>query len=55
MEMTRLGAVSLLEAEARSLVAGVARKLIERGQIDQVSAPAVLGALTAHHVLERVD
>jgi hypothetical protein len=54
-EMTRRGAVSLPEADARAVIATVVRGLVERGQIEQVGAPAVLAALTAHHVLVRVD
>ena len=54
-EMTRRGAVALPEADARAVVATVARKLADRGQIEAVGAPAVLATLTAHHVLERVD
>jgi hypothetical protein len=54
-EMTRRGAVSLSEAGARAVIATVVRDLVERGQIEQVGAPAVLAALTAHHVLVRVD
>ena len=53
--MTRRGAVALPEADARALVAAVARKLADRGQIEPVGAPAVLATLTAHHVFERVD
>ena len=54
-EMTRRGAVALAEADARSLSAAIARKLADQGQIDRVAPPAVLAALTAHHVLERLD
>lgn len=54
-EMTRRGAVALPEADARALVAGIARELADRGQIEPVGAPAVLATLTGHHVLERVD
>lgn len=54
-EMTRRGAVALPEADARSIVAAVARELAHRGQIEMVGAPAVLATLTAHHVFERVD
>ena len=54
-EMTRRGAVGLPEADARAVVAAVARELAHLGQIEQVGAPAVLATLTAHHVLERVD
>lgn len=54
-EMTRLGAVSLPEADTRAVAAAVARELVDRGQIEPVGAPAVLATLTAHHVVERVD
>ena len=54
-EMTRLGAVELSEAAARAIVAVVAHKLANSGQIDPVGAPTVLATLTAHHVLERVE
>lgn len=54
-EMTRRGAVALPEANARAVVAAVARELSHFGQIEPVGAPAVLATLTAHHVLERVD
>lgn len=54
-EMTRRGAVALPEAEARAVVAAVARELADLGQIEPVGAPAILATLTAHHVLERVD
>ena len=53
--MTRLGAVTLPEADARAVAAAVARELADRGQIGPVGAPAVLATLTAHHILERVD
>ena len=54
-EMTRRGAVALPEADARTVVAAVARELVERGQIQGTGAPAVLVTLTAHHLLERVE
>lgn len=54
-EMTRSGAVTSSEAEARAVSAVVARELLSRGQIEPVGPPAVLATLTAHHVLERVD
>ncbi len=54
-EMTRRGAVALPEADARAIVAAVARVLANSGQIDPVGGPMVLAALTAHHVLELVD
>ena len=54
-EMTRRGAVELLEAEGRAIVATVTRELADSGQIEPVGAPAILATLTAHHVLEFVD
>ena len=54
-EMTRRGAVALPETDARTVVAAVARELVDHGQIEQVGAPTVLASLTAHHVLERVE
>jgi hypothetical protein len=53
--MTRRGAVALPEADARAVAAAVVRELADLGQIEPVGAPAILAALTAHHVLERVD
>ena len=53
--MTRRGAVALSEADARSVIAVVVQELVNRGQIEQAGAPAVLATLTAHHVLERID
>ena len=54
-EMTRRGAVELLEADGRTIVAAVAQELANSGQIELVGAPTVLATLTAHHVLELVD
>jgi hypothetical protein len=54
-EMTRRGAVALLEADALTVAAAVARELTDCGQIERAGAPAILATLTAHHVLERVD
>lgn len=54
-EMTRRGTVALPEADARGIATVVTRELAERGQVEPAGAPAVLSALTAHHVLERVD
>ena len=54
-EMTRYGSVALSEADARTVVASVAQELQKHGQIERTGAPAVLGTLTAHHVLERID
>ena len=53
-EMTRRGAVELPEADARSVVANVARELASAGQIQHVTPPSVLATLTAHHLLEHV-
>ena len=54
-EMTRRGAVELPEADARAVVADVARELENRGQTGPVGAPTILATLTAHHLLERLD
>ena len=54
-EMTRRGGVALSDADARAVAASVAGDLVARGQIGPTEAPSVLAALTAHHVLERVD
>ena len=54
-EMTRRGAVALPEADARTIVAAVARELVHSGQIEPVGAPTILATLTAHHVLELTD
>ena len=54
-KMTRNGAVSLLEADARAVVGTVAEELVNGGQIERAGAPAILATLTAHHVLERVE
>ena len=54
-KMTRRGAVALSEADARAVVAAVARGLVDRGQIERAGAPTVLASLTAHHLLERVE
>lgn len=55
-EMTRRGAVSLPEEDARAITVVVARHLASRNQIADVPEPAaVLAALSAHHVLERAD
>ena len=54
-EMTRRGAVALSEADARAVVAAVARELVDCGQIKRPGAPAVLASLTAHHIIERVE
>ncbi len=54
-EMTCRGAVALPEADARAIVAAIARELTNSGQIEPVGGPTVLATLTAHHVLELVD
>ncbi len=55
-EMTRRGAVSLPEDDARAIAVAVARDLVQRNQIAEVPQPAAaLAALSAHHVLERSD
>lgn len=54
-EMTYRGAVDLPEADACSVVAGVARELANRGQAGPAGAPTILATLTAHHLLERID
>ena len=54
-KMIRRGAVGLPETDARAIVAEVAQVLASRGQIQQPAPPSLLAALTAHHVLERVD
>ena len=54
-EMASCGAVALSEADARAVVAAVARELVDSGQIERAEPSEVLASLTAHHVLERVD
>ena len=54
-EMTRRGAVRLLESDARAIVADVGRQLVNSGQIEPKGAPQILATLTARHVLERDD
>jgi len=55
-EMTRRGAVSLPEDDARAITVAVARDFVKRNQIAEVPQPAaVLAALSAHHVLECSD
>ena len=53
--MTHRGAVALSQADARTIVADVAGELANSGQIEPARAPTILPALTAHHILERVD
>ena len=52
-EMTRRGAVTLPESDARAIVAAVARNLAISGQIEPTGPPQILATLTARHVLER--
>ena len=54
-EMTHRGAVALTVADARAVVANVARELVNSGQVETVGAPMALATLTAHHVLELLD
>ncbi|HEV7506086.1 MAG TPA: hypothetical protein VGS07_14350 [Thermoanaerobaculia bacterium] len=54
-DMTKRGAVALSEADARAVVAALARELAACGQIEHAGATTILATLTAHHVLERVD
>ena len=54
-EMTHRGAVALPVANARAVVANVARELVNSGQVEPVGAPTALATLTAHHVLELLD
>jgi len=54
--MTKSGAMTLSESDARRLVSSVSVSLRDAGQIAILSEPmSILAALTAHHVLERVD
>ena len=54
--MARQSTVLLPEAVAREIVRAVGQDLVGRGQLGSVPEPAaVLAALTAHHVLERID
>lgn len=54
--MSTDGSVTLEETQARAVVNSVNRKLIDRGQIAQAQEPqTLLGALCAHHVLERLE
>src|SRR5262249_53636848 len=56
LSMTTQGGVVLGDSAARSVVSLVGRSLCDTGHIPTAPAPAsVLGALTAHHILERVD
>ena len=54
-EMTHHGAVGLTEEDAGTVVAAVARELLNRGRIEPAVATRILANLTAHHILERVE
>lgn len=56
-EMTRRGAVTLSDTDARAIAIAVKNDLVARKQIDDApQQPAdMLAVLTAHHLLERVD
>ena len=54
-EMTRRGAVTLLEADARATITAIVQGLVNSGQIEPVGAPTIQATLVAHHVLELVD
>jgi len=54
--MTTDGGVTIEETQARAIVNSVSLKLKEGGQIAQRQDPqTILGALCAHHVLERLE
>jgi hypothetical protein len=56
LKMTSTGAVAMNETDARSVVHSLSTALNAAGQISTVPQPAaILGTLTAHHLLERVD
>jgi len=56
MRMTARGGVSIPEDDARAAVAAVGRLLQAAGQVGTAPEPAeALGALCAHHVLDRQD
>lgn len=56
IQMTQKGAVTIEEAQARSAVNSVSRKLQADGQIATLPEPVdVLSVLCAHHVLERLE
>lgn len=57
VEMTRRGAVTLSDTDARAVAVAVKNDLVARKQIgDAPQQPAdLLAVLTAHHLLERVD
>ncbi len=55
-EMTGKGETTIEESQARSIVHSVSSRLHASGQIEQLpEPPAILNALNAHHVLERLD
>jgi hypothetical protein len=55
-EMTKQGAVTIEESQARNIVNSVSLRLKASGEIAQLSEPLlILNALCAHHVLERLD
>ncbi len=54
--MTARGDVSSSEKEARAICGSVSRRLADEKQMLQTPEPAyILNALSAHHVLERID
>ena len=53
--MTHSGAVALPEADARAIVANVARELVNSGQIETAGAPTILRRSQRTTFLERVD
>jgi len=56
MQMTARGSVSVVDADARAVVHAVASRLQDDRQITALPEPAaVLAALCAHHVLERIE
>lgn len=56
VQMTKAGTVTIEESYSRSVISSVSRRLQTEGQIATLPEPAeVLGALCAHHVLERLE
>ena len=56
MQMTPRGSVSVADSDARAIVHAVASRLRDERQIIALPEPAaVLAALCAHHVLERIE
>jgi len=56
VQMTKSGAVTMAEMDARRVVNLASRKLQEQGQIATLPEPAaILNVLCAHHVLERLE